>query len=208
MSEAPTLEELARRARAGSTHAFAELVGRLERPLFHFLALRTGCAADAEELTQAAFVRAWRKLALYDDRWAFSTWLFTIARREAVSQRRANARHTDRRALQEVSELHADGPEPGDAMAARERSDGLWELATRLLNAEQRSALWLRYAEDMTPMEIGRVLAKQPTTIRVMLWRARRALAQHLQAEFDDDGGTRERHPLHAMAPDSLAGES
>ena len=85
-------EELAVRARGekplGRTASFEELVRRLEGPLFGFLVVRVGNAAEAEELCQEAFLRAWTKIELYNERWRFSTWLFTVAKRIAVSRAR------------------------------------------------------------------------------------------------------------------------
>ena len=79
---------LAREAQAGSRDAFGELVERHQGPLFHFLQVRTGSAADAEELTQESFLRAWKYLDRYDARYSFSTWLFTVARRLAIGRMR------------------------------------------------------------------------------------------------------------------------
>ena len=66
--------------------------------------------------------------------------------------------------------------------ARTELRRGLWDLAARVLSEEQRDALWLRYAEDLPPLEIARVLDRRPSTVRVLLFRARARLAEHLPA--------------------------
>ncbi|MEE8146382.1 MAG: sigma-70 family RNA polymerase sigma factor, partial [Longimicrobiales bacterium] len=76
---------LVSRAQTGSLSSFAELVARFEGRLFNFLLRRTRCVADAEDLAQDTFVRAWQRIRRYDPRWRFSTWLFTIAHRLAVT---------------------------------------------------------------------------------------------------------------------------
>ena len=84
-TDEPTPEELACLAQAGSSESFARLVERFTDPLYNFLALRTPNPADAEELVQETFLRAWHRLDRYDREWRFSTWIFTIAKRLATS---------------------------------------------------------------------------------------------------------------------------
>jgi RNA polymerase sigma-70 factor (ECF subfamily) len=179
-SSSPTPEELVRDARAGSEASFAELVGRFQNPLYHFLRLRTHSAADAEELAHETFVRAWRNLHRYDETWRFSTWLYTIARREAVSFHR---RRRTTAATGPENVAFDPRPEPIASLCAEEGRGALWGLARRVLSGEQFDALWLRYAEDLTPREIAAVSQKDASAVRVQLFRARKVLARHLMAE-------------------------
>ena len=80
-----------------------------------------------------------------------------------------------------LSTLAAEG-EPSALVELREESDNVWLLAGRVLSVEQRSALWLRYAEDLSIEEVARILDKRRVTVRVLLFRAREALAGHLNA--------------------------
>jgi len=171
--------QLALAAQAGSSAAFGDLVLRFQGPLRHFLRLRCRSATDAEEITQAAFVRAWEQLARYDARFSFSTWLYTLARREAASFHRRAERHPSG-----VADLDPIAPETAghEAEPGAPGRGQLWELAARLLSRHQFDALWLRYAEDLTPAEIGRALGRPATAVRVLLHRARRTLARHLDA--------------------------
>lgn len=173
-------EELARASRAGSEASYAALVNRFQNPLYQFLLLRTRSAADAEELAHETFVRAWRNLARYDDTWRFSTWLYTIARREAVSFYRRQ------KAVDDTGDARIafdPRPEPIVALSDMEGRSALWGLARRVLNHEQFDALWLRYAEDLTPREIAAAFDRDASGIRVLLFRARRILAQHLHED-------------------------
>ena len=87
-----TPEVLAVRAAQGSHAAFAELVALFEVRLYNFLLRRTRSRTDAEELTQESFARAWQSIKSYDPAWKFSTWLFTIGSRLAVSDHRKQGR--------------------------------------------------------------------------------------------------------------------
>jgi RNA polymerase sigma-70 factor (ECF subfamily) len=169
-------EELARDARAGSSPAVEELVRRFERPLHRFLCLRTGSAEDAEELTQDSFVRAWQRIGRYDPRRSFAAWLYTVARRLAASRARVVKRT---RPLESAPEpAHTQDP-PG-LLGAREERENLWATARRLCPADAVTALWLRHAEELSVTEIARVLGRREATVRVLMFRARTKLAEHV----------------------------
>jgi RNA polymerase sigma-70 factor, ECF subfamily len=182
-------EDLAARAAAGSTASFGELVRRFEVRLFNFLLRKMGSRADAEDLTQEAFVRAWERMKDYDQQWKFSTWLFTIASRLAVSHYRR------RRPEVSSGELdRSDTPLPvsadGDIEADRKLGAHLWALAATTLVEDQHEALWLRYAEDLSIPDIAQVMGKSHVSVRVCLFRARQTLAARLK----DSEDSRKRH--------------
>lgn len=175
-----TDEQLARESVAGCSRSFAVLVERYQGRLLRFVRRRASSEHDAEDITQEAFVEAWRCLHRYDDRWRFSTWLYTIASRRAASHFR---RRKDTTSVL-IERCEDDGvASPGQAIEASEQRSRMWQLAEALLSDEQRTALLLKYAEGMTAAEIGRVLGKRPVAVRVMLFRARERLAAELVAE-------------------------
>jgi len=169
--------QLVRRARAGCRESFAGLVRRHAGPLFDFTRTRVNDPGEAEDLVQETFLVAWEKLARYDERWSFATWLFTIAQRRAVSGWRRR-----RPQLAEGGELEGAGREPDPLHLAdhREASENLWELAREVLGPDQYSALWLSYAEGLDTTEIARILGRARPTVRVLLFRARAALRAQL----------------------------
>lgn len=176
-------EALALEAQGGSVQAFEALVARFEAPLFRFLWLRTRDTAAAEDLTQDAFLRAWQNLARYDSRWHFSTWLYTLATRLCVSARRSRGKEPALTGGEFELGVVPAGLDPSHAAVEREEGRALWDTATRILRPEERSALWLRYAEDLSMEEIGTVLGRPTVTVRVLLFRARGRLAAALSAQ-------------------------
>lgn len=176
-------EELAVRAQAGGGPAltcFGELVKRFEVRLYNFLLKRTRSRSDAEELTQEAFTRAWERIASYDPAWKFSTWLYTIASRLAVSKHRRQSRES---AWSSFDRACPEGADRLQVQDDRRLGSRLWSLAEEELSADQQTALWLRYAEDMSIGEIAKVMGKSQVGIRVSLFRARQALAKRANAE-------------------------
>lgn len=178
LSEVP-IPHLVSRAQRGSLPCFAELVKRFEARLLNFLRRRTVSTHDAEDLVQDAFVRAWQRIDQYDGRWQFSTWLFTIAHRLAITHGRRRQREVTWTGAHERPTVERD--DPGRSVADREHCDALWDTADRILSESQRTVLWLRYAEDLSNSEISSVTGRSPISVRVTLFRAREALAAHEQ---------------------------
>jgi RNA polymerase sigma-70 factor (ECF subfamily) len=172
-------EELACRARQGCAASFEQLLRRFQTPLLHFLR-RRGFSADAEDLTQETFLRAYENLHRYNRRWAFSTWLFTIARRTSLNHRRRTRPTADTRMIEAAL---AASPAPLETMAAAESRRRLWDRAAAVLSEEQTTALWLHYVEEMPAGEIARVLGRSWASVKVLLFRARKRLSP-LLAEF------------------------
>jgi RNA polymerase sigma-70 factor (ECF subfamily) len=182
----PTDEELAARARDGDKDSYSLLVTRYANRLFNFLRRRAPSEADAEDLTQDTFVRAWVKIGTYKPGMRFSTWLYTIGTHLAATRARAKRLPIAGTIVIEppCKNVATDGV---NELAAR-----VWSAADELLPLEQRSAVWLRYAEDLGVPEIARVLGKSRVNVRVMLFRARRTLAAELQRiEADKKDGVR-----------------
>ncbi len=171
--------QLALRSQGRSLPAFTELVTRYERRLFNFVLRRVMCAADAEDVVQEAFLRAWQSIDRYDPTWEFSTWLYTIARRLAANQYAAS-RRLALRAEPTINTASAPSADPAEIAARNEQQGNLWPTAQRILTDDQRTALWLRYGESMSVQDIANVLGKTRVAVRVILFRARRALAEEI----------------------------
>lgn len=174
-------------AAAGRHEAFGHLVRRHESGLQRYLLALTGSREEAEELAQETLLRAWSRIARYDARWRFSTWLYTLARRLALSRRRRRALPGARVELEQLGRTH----DPRGALSRREEREGLWRLAERVLGLEQRDALWLFYAEDLSAEEIGRIQGRRAGAVRVALHRARATLAEHLDRSSVEESPAR-----------------
>ncbi|NBB91867.1 MAG: sigma-70 family RNA polymerase sigma factor [Gammaproteobacteria bacterium] len=166
--------KLVRRARSGSLDAFDELMRTHQDRLFRFLLVNGACAADAEDIVQETFLAAWRYLDGYRERWRFSTWLYTIARRQAFGRRLDHAR------LPEALVDPAEGPD--EAALTGQRRDNIWRVARELLPSDWFGVLWLYYAEDRKIGEIARILGRTVPWVKVTLHRSRKRLAGRIDA--------------------------
>ena len=169
------IEVLVAAAKTGCQESFAQIVGHFEKRIFHFLCQMSRNSHDAEDLTQVTFLKAYRNLHSYASGHSFGAWLFTIAKRTALNHLRS-ARWTE--------ELTGDFESPIESPSvAVERSDGqrnIWEQA-RTLKGDSYEVLWLRYGEGFSVAETARVMNTNQIRVRVLLHRARAALAKKLE---------------------------
>jgi RNA polymerase sigma-70 factor (ECF subfamily) len=161
---------------SGDDEAYSRLVDR------HYdrcarIALRIlGNREDAEEAIQDAFVRAYRALEDYEDRERFSAWLARIL----VNQCRTMLARTRRR---EAVFLDVDPRELDVAVAGHEVS-GTWpelEHALTKLPVEQREAIVLKYADDLTYEEMARITGAGESALKMRVQRAFARLRALLQ---------------------------
>lgn len=170
-------QALVRRAQQGSAAAFEPLVREYQHRLLRFLMLRGLRRADAEDVTQTAFLEAWRQLHSYQPRWRFSTWLYTIARRTPVPPLPQAANQAAIR--EQVQDISREMAQDLDPCLRQQMRDNLWTSARRLLDLEAFTALWLHYGEGFTGAEIARIVNRSPVAVRVGLHRSRQRLRQH-----------------------------
>ena len=188
MNEPRTIsdEDLARDARAGSVASFEELARRAQGPLVAFLERRFPSRRDAEDVAQDALVQAWRALGTFRQGMRWRTWVYTIAYRLAVSRGRAERPAV---AMPAVDWAEDAKNAPPELLERRERGERVWAAARAVLTEEQVSALWLCYVEELSGMEIARVLDRSWVSVKTMLHRARKKLEPHLAGEVDSNDG-------------------
>jgi RNA polymerase sigma-70 factor, ECF subfamily len=169
-------EQLAQRSQADDWGSFDELVRRYEVRIYRFAFNCCGHETDARELTQETFVSAYQHLQKYDPALSFTTWLFTIARRKCIDR----SRRPRREFLSEIPDL-PDTNDPSELIGRREAAEDLWRTARRVLSGAQFQTLWLHYVEDLSVREVARVMCRLQPHVKVLLFRARRALAKELE---------------------------
>ena len=153
--------------RAGDAEAFAGLVDRhydrCARIAFRIL----GNREDAEEAIQDAFLRAFRALGSYEDRERFSAWLTRIL----VNQcRTVRARVERREAVFSELDVHA-----AEVFVHADAPDTVWpdlDRALAQLPPDQREAIVLRYADDLTYEEMARITGAGESALKMRVQRA------------------------------------
>jgi RNA polymerase sigma-70 factor (ECF subfamily) len=170
--------QLVERCLAGDTAAFEPLVLRYQRP-FYTIALRMlGCADEASDAVQNAFLKAYQNLALFDGRRRFFSWAYRILVNECLNAQRARP-----------SEPLVDEPlvldDPLDALAADERKQQV-QRAVAALPHDYREVVVLRYFAELSYEEISDAIGVPVKTVKSRLYTARQRLTATLF-----DGGAR-----------------
>lgn len=140
---------------------------RYQQRLLRFLLTRCSSRADAEDALQDTLVNAYRYLHSYDERWRFSTWIYRIGLRNLG---RSKSLAGPAAAPDELPDSNADPLR--DCIAQSER-ENLWLTAKRVLSDEARTALWLRYVEDMSIRDIAAAMERSVSWTKVSLLRSR-----------------------------------
>jgi RNA polymerase sigma-70 factor (ECF subfamily) len=177
--------EAVAKAKGGDEEAFRALVERYS-PLVYKVAYRlTGSGHDADDVVQETFLRAYRRLELFEDRSQIGSWLYRIAANCAYDVLRRRRRHQQR--FEAVGEddagqehVPSEDPSPERLVFGSEVRRRLEVVLARLSPAE-RSAFVLRHFEGFSIEEIGRVLDLDKSATKHSIFRAvqklRRALA-------------------------------
>ena len=162
--------------RAGDVEAFAGIVRRWQTPLINLAYRFCGDRGRAEEMTQEAFLRAYRGLDSYRGDAAFSTWLFALA---------TNLYRSELRRIPQRTVALDEAPEPSDPVSmieAHEMRDR--DIAVRravlALPPKYREALLLFYFHEMDVSAAAQSLGLPEGTVKARLHRGRELLRSKL----------------------------
>lgn len=171
---------LVERVLAGQRDAFAPLMRRYNQRVYRAVRAIVRDDHEAEDVTQQAYVLAFRKLAQFRGQARFGTWLTRIAVHEALSRRRVRARRGDLAVVDPDERPVEDaGPSPEEAAARRELAR-LLEIHVDALPEAYRAVFVLREVEELDTAETAECLSISPEAVRVRLHRARHMLQSSL----------------------------
>jgi RNA polymerase sigma-70 factor, ECF subfamily len=181
--------QLVRRAQRGDKEAFEVLVQRHQHRVFAVARGILKRQEDVEDIAQQVFVKAYFSLKRFDQRAAFSTWLYKITVNECwdlLRKRKARplvyeADFSEEQSRQfSASERQADsGPDTSERLAMRQRLENM--LAQ--LDDRDRAMLILKEVEGFSVEEIADSLGLNANTVKVRLFRARRRVVEYARRE-------------------------
>ena len=172
--------ELVLRTRAGDVDAFGELVRRYQGIVFNVCLRLVGERLTAEDMAQETFMRAFDRLATFDETRPFAPWIKQVAANCCYSALKRNT--PVRLPLEEETDL-PDTSGQRDPVAVQAHREQAEELRATLgeLPAHYRAVIELRHFHEMTYDEIANFLALPLSDVKSHLFRARKALAQRLE---------------------------
>jgi RNA polymerase sigma-70 factor (ECF subfamily) len=188
MSDREVDQQLVERAQRGDKKAFELLVSKYQRKLARLLSRFIRDAAEVEDVTQEAFIKAYRALPTFRGDSAFYTWLYRIGINTAKNYLVAMGRRAP--TTTDIDSEEAEGFENGDQL--RDLNTPENELATRQiaetvnqtlgeLPEELRTAITLREIEGLSYEDIANIMNCPIGTVRSRIFRAREAIAAKLR---------------------------
>jgi RNA polymerase sigma-70 factor (ECF subfamily) len=171
------LEQAVDRVLRGEVSAFQQIVDATSIRLVRLGARIMGNQADAEDVVQEAYVKAYRALKAgeFDRRSSTTTWLYRIVVNGAIDAKRSRARRA------EQSDMQIDPSWDGAAFAEARLALSELDEWLEALPADQRAALVLQTFEGLNNTEIAQVMGVTEGAVEQRLVRARAALRQRRQ---------------------------
>jgi RNA polymerase sigma-70 factor (ECF subfamily) len=181
-------QQLVERAQRGDKRAFELLVSKYQRKLGRLLSRFVRDAAEVEDVTQEAFIKAYRALPSFRGESAFYTWLYRIGINTAKNYLVALGRRapTTTGFDNEEAEGFEDAEQLRDSSTPESELEGKEIAATvnramDALPADLRTAITLREIEGLSYEEIANVMNCPVGTVRSRIFRARDAIAAELR---------------------------
>ena len=192
MSERDIDQQLVERAQQGDKHAFELLVSKYQRKLGRLLSRFIRDAGEVEDVTQEAFVKAYRALPSFRGDSAFYTWLYRIGINTAKNYLTSMGRRppTSTNYDSEEAEAFDDGDQlrdlntPENLLMSKQIAQTVNQSMDRLPE-ELRAAIMLREIEGMSYEDIAKIMDCPIGTVRSRIFRAREAIAEELRPLLD-----------------------
>ena len=170
-----------RRARRGDNDAFAALVRSVQRPVYGLCLRLLRTDAEASEVAQESFLRAYQNLSRYDESRPFDLWVLAIARNLCLDilRRRTKLQTED---VEDHAHVLPSGAPSQEEQAIQGQERRSLEDAMATLSVDDREVLALYYVQKRTTKEIAQVMGVAPGTIMARLFRAREKLRARMTA--------------------------
>jgi len=170
---------------AGDKEAYGALVRAHSAAVFRVAFRIAGNDADAEEIVQDTFLRGYQRLAGFEFRSGFGTWIYRIAVNCALNRAQQTDPESDYRPGEEddpeqkLVQVAATGADPERLLLSQEISS-VQAMAVRRLTATERTAFILRHMEDRSTTEIAEILGIAPNAAKQAVFRAVQKLRREL----------------------------
>ncbi len=173
----------------GDSIAFDTLFARHRDMIYSMLLKFTGNNDDVEDLMQEAFMKAYLKIGLYDPKYDFGAWIYTIARNTFVDfnrTRKSNALNAQNLPLESSNSPQASAPTPEDYIInAQQRSQ--IERYIAMLPEDYRQLFELRFIDEYSYEEISEKLDMKLGTVKTRIFRVRNMMCRLItQGEQSD----------------------
>lgn len=176
------VNSLVRRAKKGDKEAFGKIYDQFVNRIYRFVLIRVNSNAEAEDLTQIIFTKALEHIHSYKQKGLpFAAWLFRIARNTVIDYYRRKGRHFHQ-SLETIVELSV--PDKALSNLGKKERNKTIRQAIRKLPDKYQETITLRFIEEMSYKEIGKVISKSDGAVRIMAHRAIKQLKKELDGKI------------------------
>lgn len=174
----------------GDSAAFDALFTRHRDTIYAMLLKFTGNSDDVEDLMQEAFMKAYLKIGLYDPKYDFGAWIYTIARNTFVDfnrSRKSNALNPQNLPLESGNSTQTSAPTPEDYIINAQQQT-LIERYISMLPKDYRKLFELRFIDEYSYEEIAEKLEMKLGTVKTRIFRVRNMMCRLItQGEESDE---------------------
>ena len=169
--------------RSGDHNAFAEFIEKYKELVF-LCCRRLGLRQDeAEDVASETFLAAYKGLRRYSGQAELSTWLWSIAYRQAVNHLRKNRREWQLDVEPDEQIASNKEQEPPASLQRQEQQEIVWQAVSRLPRL-WAMAVVLYYREEKSIADIAKIMRARENTVKTYLFRGRERLKQMLERAF------------------------
>ena len=178
--------------KTGDRSAYNELMHLYRDPIYFMLYEKVGDQELAKDLTIEALGKAFKNLHMYTPEYAFSTWLYTVARNNCIDYLRKNKISTisidkmieDEEGKKSNFDIKSNDPNPESIIIKKQRISILRQIVDQL-KPKYRELVKLRYFKEMSYEEISDILNIPLGTVKAQLHRSRGELFKILSGKKD-----------------------
>lgn len=171
--------QLTARARQGDKEAYGDLYELYLDEIYRYVYYRVNNEADAEDLTEQVFLKAWENLSNYRGDVPLKAWLYRIARNATVDHYRTKKQDIPL----EESESFVDKQEQPEEKALNQETALRLNGAISKLSPLHQDVIVLRFVNGYSTEEIAQILERSTGAVRVLQHRALKAIQSFLMAE-------------------------
>ncbi len=185
-----TDEQVVFRILAGEKELFSDLLLKFQKGVFNFIYRMVGHYELANDLTQEAFMKAYLSLDKFDNRYKFSTWIFSIASNLTIDYLRKKKiaalsydRNQDSSQRSLIDRLRSQGHTPIEELEHNELKTKIQESIDKL-SPEYREIILLRHMNNFSYEDIASITGLPLGTVKNRIFRARQILKEYLNPYF------------------------
>ena len=179
--------DLIRKAKQGDMHAFEELILKHEKIVYNVALRMMNHGEDAKDISQEVFLKAYRSLSNFDERSAFSTWLYRITHNTCIDEMRKRKGKQSYSLEEELEneegsmqrQIADEGDTPEESLLREEQKSEILQALDNL-SAEHKAAIILRDVKGLSYEEIAEILELSLGTVKSRISRGRNQLKKEI----------------------------